>query len=246
MNDSVMDIDRVSDADLDRASIIRSFEIALRVGKKYTEPYLHYEFRPFAPGLYAEMLAHLPADTSYFELKHPDAARPDGTSARRVLPLGRKDLVAKLPPAQRAFWAELNDILCGNEIREIFLQAFEPVLIERFNCPLSDVPAIPKLMLMRDMASYKISIHHDIDWKTITTQYYLPPDHEQQHLGTSIYRREPDGKFTETHRMDFTPGNSYGFAVTKHSWHAVKPVGEIPRARNSMMLIYFGKEGHDY
>ena len=246
MGDSLATKDKPSAGYLDKVSIIESFESSLRLGRKFDEPYLHYEFRPFSWGLYKEILAHLPEDRSYFELKHADAMRPDGTSARRVLPFHRKDLVAKLPPGQRAFWSELNAILCCKEIKDLFLGAFEVPLLQRFNCALSEVPAIPKLMLMRDMASYKISIHHDIEWKTVTTQYYLPPDYEQEHLGTGIYRREPDGSFTETHRMGFTPGNSYCFAVTKHSWHAVKPVGEIPRSRNSMMLIYFGKEGYDY
>jgi hypothetical protein len=245
MSDSLPVIDKVSANYLDKDSIVGSFESALRLGRKYENPYLHYEFRPFSWGLYKEMLFHLPDDQGYFELKHADAMRPDGTSARRVLPLARKETVAKLPPDQRAFWSELNASLCCAEIRDLFLEAFEGPLLQRFKCPLSEIPAIPKLMLMRDMASYKINIHHDIEWKTVTTQYYLPPDHEQQHLGTSIYRREQDGTFTETHRMDFTPGNAYCFAVSKQSWHAVKPVGEISRPRNSMMLIYFGKDGQD-
>jgi len=230
---------------LDKASIIQGFAKGLEYGHKHVEPYLHYEFRPFSHELYSQLLGHLPDDSVYSELKHGDAIRPDGTSARLVLPISKASL-SKMSGDLRDFWEEFASIICCDEIRELFLKRFEAELFKRFQCPLSEIPAIPKFMLMRDLASYKINIHHDIEWKTLTTQYYLPDDDSQFDLGTSIYKRDPDGKFVETHKMDFMPGNSYCFAVSKYSWHGVKPVGEIPRPRNSMMLIYFRDEGHDY
>ncbi len=230
---------------LDRHAIIDGFARSLENGKKYTEPFLHYQFRPFSDGLYANILKQLPEDRHYIELRHGDAIRPDGTSSRLVLPL-QKNLISKLNAEQRDFWSEFSAVMCARELRDIFKSFLEPELRRRFNCSLDEVPAIPKLMLMRDFASYKIGIHPDVEWKTVTTQYYLPCDDSQRHLGTAIYMRQPNGRFIQTHKMDFLPGNAYCFAVSDRSWHAVEPVGKMSRPRDSMMLIYFRDHEHDY
>ncbi len=230
---------------LNRDRIVEDLSQSLERGRRYQEPYLHYQFRPFSDALYAKLLEHLPEDQAYIELRHADAIRPDGTSARLVFPFTR-NMLAKLPAEQRDFWSEFNEAMSSDAVCDVFKARLEPELTKRFHMPLREIPAIPKLMLMRDMASYKINIHHDIEWKTITTQYYLPDDDSQRHLGTGIYARQPDGKFVQTHKMEFIPGNAYCFAVSKHSWHAVEPVGEIAKPRNSMMLIYFRDPGHDY
>lgn len=230
---------------LDRDSVIDGFYKAIQFGRRRAAPYLHFEFRPFSPALYAEMIRNLPDNSAYMELKHAEAMRPDGTSSRLVLPF-KDEALLPLPAEQREFWSELKSIMCGDEIRQLFLESFESELVARFELPISDVPAIPKLMLMRDLAAYKINIHHDIHWKTITTQYYLPSDESQVHLGTGIYERRGPGDFVRTHKIEFAPGNSYAFAVSKNSWHAVEPVGDIPKPRNSMMMIYFREPGYDY
>jgi hypothetical protein len=230
---------------LDRHAIIDGFVNALERGKRYTEPFLHYQFRPFSDDLYATILKHLPDDRFFIELRHGDAIRPDGTTSRLVLPI-QEDAISRLSPEQRDFWREFSAIMCAPELGGIFKGRLEPELRRRFKCSLDQIPAIPKLVLIRDFSSYKINIHPDIGWKTITTQYYLPGDDSQRHLGTAIYMRRPDGDFAQTHKIDFLPGNAYCFAVSDNSWHAVEPVGEIPRPRNSMMLTYFRDKGHDY
>ena len=178
---------------LSKDAIVQNFRDALDRSCRFAEPYLHYQYRPFSDGLYAELLRFLPEDFAYTELRHGDAIRPDGTSARLVLPF-RKDMMTKLNPEQKDFWNHISSVMCGAEIKQMFLERLEPELLKRFNCPLSEVPAIPKLMLMRDLAQYKINIHHDIEWKTITTQYYLPDDDSQRNLGTGIYKRYDGGK----------------------------------------------------
>jgi hypothetical protein len=246
MSDTILSKPSSDVADyLDKARIIDNFQKSLNQSCRFSEPYLHYQFRPFSHELYAEILRQLPDNSAYTELRHGDAIRPDGTSARLVLPF-RNDMMKGLTSDQKEFWNHLKSVMCSVEIKEMFLERLEPELFKRFNCPLNEVPAIPKLMLMRDLAQYKINIHHDIEWKTITTQYYLPEDESQRNLGTGIYKRYDDGKFVETHKMDFSPGNAYAFAVSKTSWHGVRPVGEIAKPRNSLMLIYFGREGYDY
>ena len=231
---------------LDRLKILDRFAVALDEGKRYDEPYLLYNFLPFSEQLYSEILANLPADSAYMPLKHGDALRPDGTYARLVFPLKPERVRAHLSGETRDFWLEFSDILRDDRLRDMFKRAFESELKKRFNLPLEEVPALPVPMLMRDLTQYKISIHHDIDTKVITTQYYLPGDESQRHLGTNIYRQSPAGKFELVRKMEFVPRAAYCFAVSKYSWHSVDPMGEGEAPRNSLMLIYFRVPGIDY
>jgi len=237
--------DRALNDVLSRDAIIANFHKALEFGRRRETPYLHYEFQPFSSDLYAAMLDHLPEDASYVEMKHPEAIRPDGTSSRLALPF-TPDMIRRLPAEKREFWSELRNVLCGDEIRDLFIRAFEPELVKRFGRPASEVAALPKLMLMRDLSAYKISVHHDAVWKTITTQYYLPADESQKHIGTGIYERRGPADFHRTHQIDFVPGNAYAFSVSNYSWHGVEPIGETLRPRNSMMLVYFNEPGREY
>jgi hypothetical protein len=243
---SKRDAPAVAAAPLDKDAIVRGIALGLRYGRRLTAPFLHYIYRPFSNELYSEMLRLAPNDDAFIELMHGDALRPDGTSTRLVLPFSKAECLQKLTPEQRAFWGQLNAILCGPEVRALYFEALEPDLKARFVDELPNTPVFPRLVLMRDFAAYKINIHPDAVWKTITAQFYLPPDHEQKDIGTGIYERHADGKFSEAHRVEFTPGNAYCFAVTKNSWHGVKPLGELIRPRNSLMLTFFNKGGLDY
>lgn len=231
---------------LEKDEIVESFAQGLKSGRRVTAPFLHYIYRPFTDGLYNAMLRLAPDDDAFVELRHGDALRADGTSTRLMLPFNRAECMRKLTPEQRAFWSQLNTILCSDEIRALYIDALAPSLTERFGDAFPNIPAFPKLALIRDFAAYKINIHPDADWKTITAQFYLPPDRDQADIGTGIYERHADGKFSEVHRVEFTPGNAYCFAVMKNSWHGVKPLGELRRPRNSLMLTFFNRNGIDY
>ena len=232
---------------LNKAAIIDGFGDALETGRRYTRPYLLYNFRPFSAELYQQLLAHLPDDDVYMDLQHPDAMLPNRRSARLVFPLTEARIREKLTGEKREFWLEIIDILRDDRLRDIFKGALEPELKKRFgSIPLSDIPALPVPMLMRDHAFYKISIHPDINTKVMTTQYYLPSDSSQRHLGTSIYRRTLMKKFELVRKLEFTPGEAYAFAVSTYSWHAVDPISETDGPRNSLMLIYFRLPGIEY
>jgi hypothetical protein len=231
----------------DKATIIDRFGEALGAGRRFDKPFPLYNFRPFSAELYEQILANLPDDEAYIDLVHPDAMLPNRRSARLVFPLQESRLQEKLTGEQRDFWLEMIDVLCDSKLRDIFKRAFEPELKKRFGAmPLSEIPALPVPMLTRDLAFYKINIHPDIDTKVITTQYYLPRDISQSHLGTSIYRRNILKKFELVRKLEFVPGASYAFAVSKYSWHAVDPVSEADGPRNSLMLTYFRVPGIDY
>jgi hypothetical protein len=231
---------------LNKDEIVQHFDNALSFGQKYEQPYLLYSFTAFPQHVYKAMVQNLPDDSLYFEMKHPEAIRPDGTSSRLELQLTQGKL-KRLPPDQREFWGELNAILRSDELRDVFKKWLEPELTKRFNCPLSEVPAYPAPLLLRDSYGYKISVHHDTDTKVITTQYYLPTDESQRHLGTNINERRPNGgAFDLVRRLEFVPNRGYCFSVSKYSWHSVNPMTPADGKRNSLMLVYMRESGMSY
>lgn len=232
---------------INKTTIIDRFGDALDMGTRFDQPFPLYSFRPFSAELYEQILANLPDDKAYMDLVHPDAMLPNQRSARLVFPLQESRVREKLTGEQRDFWLEMIDVLRDNKLRDIFKRAFEGELKKRFGAiPLAEIPALPVPMLLRDLAFYKINIHPDIDTKVMTTQYYLPRDMSQSHLGTSIYRTNMMKKFELVRKLEFMPGASYAFAVSKYSWHAVDPVSAADGPRNSLMLTYFRIPGVDY
>ena len=230
---------------LDKHRILEHFDYSLAAGEKITKPYLLYQFKPFPDDVYQQMLDHLPADEAYFPMRHPEALRADGTSARSEFPFVANAL-KRLPPEQRDFWSEFGEILRSPELCDIYKKYLAPELSKRFNVPLSDIPAHPAPMLLRDTHGYKISIHHDTDTKVMTTQYYLPKDDSQRHLGTVINESLGGGKYAEARQFEFTPNNGYCFSVSKYSWHSVKPMAPEDGTRNSLMLLYYANHNTSY
>jgi hypothetical protein len=74
--------------------------------------------------------------------------------------------------------------------------------------------------------------------KTCTVQIYLPPDDAQRRLGTSFYRRSPDGKFELARTLEYMPNSAYCFTVGESSWHGTE-FREFEKPRDSLMLTYF-------
>jgi hypothetical protein len=98
-------------------------------------------------------------------------------------------------------------------------------------------------MLLRDLGGYKISIHCDSFRKAITTQYYLPRDESQLHLGTTFHEKRRDGTFEEVTTLEFAPNTGYAFPVVADSWHSVRQMNQDDGERNSLMLIYYVDQG---
>jgi hypothetical protein len=226
-------------------AIIEQFERGIASGNRLTDPYLLYNFKPFSDEVYSLIQSHLPADEAYFPMRHPEALRADGTSARSEFPLVPNAL-KRLTPEQRDFWGDFGEVLRAPELCDIYKKYLEPELTKRFNMPLSEIPAFPAPMLLRDTHGYKISVHHDTDTKVITTQYYLPADDSQRHLGTVVNERVGGGKFIEAHQLNFLPNKGYCFAVSKYSWHSVKPMSPSDGTRNSLMLLYYAEKNTSY
>lgn len=96
--------------------IVEHLSCAVETTNLATDPFAHLVFDgAFPPDVYAELLAQLPADAYYRELKHSDATLPDGRSARLQFPLVPGN-IARLPAAQAEFWREVVAGLTAPEL----------------------------------------------------------------------------------------------------------------------------------
>lgn len=203
------------------------------------EPFVHIRLAGVFPeAVYRALLAHLPQDASYHELRHDDAIQPDGKSARLRFSFGDKEMAA-LPPEQRAFWQRVLLALRDPALEQAFREKLKTGLHERFRDSLSEIVLRPVPELVRDLAGYRIGAHTGIFKKVITTQIYLPEDDSQELPGTSFFRRNGSGGFDPALRMPFHPATGHAFAVSARSWHGVDPVPDQPRPRNSLLLTYY-------
>jgi hypothetical protein len=208
-----------------------------------TTPFDHLYHEEFFPTpLYRDILQQLPDSHYYQPMMHPDALQPDGRSARLSFNLFPEN-IRRLPPSQRAFWTMLTSEMTSPHIEGAFKAKFKKTLEEHCQRRLEKIKLRPWPMLLRDVAGYKISIHPDIPQKAITTQYYLPVDDTQQHLGTVLHERMPGGGFHEICALPFMPDTGYAFAVTPESWHSVKVMNGGGAPRNSLMVTYFYDRG---
>jgi len=185
---------------------------------------------------YRTVLAALPPDRFYRELKHSDAILPDGRSARLQFPLLPAN-IGRLPEGMRETWRSVAEAVTSPRVIDAWRQRFALVLERVSGKPAGRVRLRPYATLFRDLGGYRISIHPDSPRKAITTQFYLPADDSQLHLGTLFHAQGEDGTFTVARAMRFAPNSGYAFAVCPASFHSVNPMRADDRPRNSLMVI---------
>ena len=205
-----------------------------------TKPFDHIYLRDlFTPAYYATLLAMLPATRRYRELRHRDAMRADGRSARRKFYLFPEHILL-LPAPQRAFWRGLSRQLRSRELQRAFKQRFQRALERRFGKPIDTLSFYPVPMLLRDLGGYRIGIHGDSMSKAITVQFYLPADDSQSHIGTRLHAGRDGEAAARIVQLPFLPASGYAFPVMRHeSWHSVAQTSEHDGERNSLMLTYY-------
>lgn len=201
------------------------------------EPFSHQVLQqPWPSEIYAELVAALPSSDYYRPLHHSDARLPDGSSARLQFPLIPAN-IARLPFAQRTLWNAVARALQSSPVIEAYRNRFAPDLERVRGVSASRIRLRPYTTLFRDVGGYRISIHPDSPRKAITTQFYLPGDDSQRHLGTRFHSRDETGQFTLARTMVFAPNSGYAFAVTPHSHHSVATLQPGDRPRDSLMVI---------
>ena len=203
------------------------------------KPFDHVYFREvFPPAFYATLRERLPATQRYREMRHRQAIRPDGRSARRKFYLFPEHVML-LPREQRAFWLPLARQLRSRELEQAFKRRFRGALERRFGKRLEALSFYPVPMLLRDVGGYRIGIHGDSMRKAITVQLYLPQDDSQAHLGTLLHEGRTGEAAERIVPLQFLPATGYAFPVMRHeSWHSVAAVSDTDGIRDSLMISY--------
>ncbi len=203
-----------------------------------TEPFVHLHLaQVFSASVYRSLLAHLPEDRHYTELRHADAIQPDGKSARLRFSFGDKEMAA-LPPEQRAFWLRVLTAMRDSALEKALREKLKAGLHERFRESLGDIVLHPVLELIRDLPGYRIGPHTGIFKKVIAMQFDLPADGSKASPGTIFYRRHENGKFEPALHMPFLPATGHAFAVNSRSWRGVDKIPAGSQPLNSLMLTY--------
>jgi hypothetical protein len=207
------------------------------------QPCEHIAMREvFDPDTYRTLLDALPDMTSFHDLRHRDALRPDGTSTRQRIYL-YPEVVRSLPGHQRAVWTAVSKALTSKRLEQAFKAKFRKSLEARFGKKAEQISLYPVPILLRDQPGYRIGIHADVLTKAITVQFYLPTDEAQAHLGTIFHEAESGPGADKVTRMSFLPSSGYAFPVVgKKSWHSAATVQDADGERVSMMVTYYVTE----
>jgi hypothetical protein len=212
-------------SDVRRHVIERLMSAPVRV-----HPFAHvYVESIFPDGVYAEMLARLPADAAYTRLV--DTGRVGGAySPERLCLFPDKVGHAEIPDtAARAFWNGLFQSMVHDEFTRALIRKFEAQIVARFAGP-----AVPtgfqlrhrsEMFLMRDLTNYELGPHTDSPSKLISALFYLPFDDGAPDLGTSLYVPKARGAVC--------PGGPH------HSFELFERVATMPYRRN--VLVAFPK-----
>jgi hypothetical protein len=193
----------------------------------------------FPPEFYRQLLASIPADECFHELRHRDALRADGSSTRLRRYL-YPEQIWRLPAAVRKHWLPLARLLVSRDLQEVFKRKFRRALEARFGCPIDRLRFYPVPIIVRDLPGYRIGIHTDVLKKAITVQFYLPEDDSQRNIGTIFHEGQAGEAALRTRQMPFMPASGYAFPVQQHeSWHSAERTSEADGVRRSIMLTYY-------
>ena len=244
----------------DTSRIVESIVACVEDARLETEPYEHFRMENVFPlDVYEIMLSSFPERNAYHDLKHKDARLPDGTSTRKRFAFDDEHF-AKINPGLIETWSVIRDAICDAQVKNAMFSKLRASLESRIRDSSSEmwvngenwetIEAHPRPALYRDESGYKITPHPDSPLKIVTVQFYLPADHSQRLLGTSVYRRKkwherlinPFGSpFTQVKKFEFTPNSGYAFAVTKDSFHGREELSAADGLRQSILLLYLRK-----
>jgi len=213
---------------------------AVERSKLRKKPFDHiYMERVLNSASYKALLAAMPDQGHYHDLKHHDAVRKDGSSTRLRMYL-YPELLRRLPEEQRRVWLPIARALCSRELELAFKRKFRRALEERFGKPAEKIGVYPIPILLRDQPGYRIGIHSDVRKKAITVQFYLPADESQRHIGTIFHESNTAPGAERTTQMAFMPSSGYAFPVSlTKSWHSAATTTPADGERVSMMVTYY-------
>ncbi|MEK6749579.1 MAG: hypothetical protein AABY83_10280 [Pseudomonadota bacterium] len=215
----------------------------------YDYPYPHVYIQDIFPvEYYKQLLVHLPGDEQYARITDTGRVKGERYDARLVIDLAASKL-EQLSVPQREFWQTCARYLLNGPFLAGVMSRFKRPIEDRFRSPAgARISLESQLLLTRDKTSYNIGPHTDAPSKLLTLLFYLPHDHSQIHLGTSIYvAKNPDfrcaggphhpfSEFKKVTTARFAPNTVFGFLRTDQSFHGVETITDAGVSRN--LLIF--------
>lgn len=231
---------------MDSVQIAEHLAYSIKQGELIEIPFPHLRMSNcFDRKVYDTLLQYLPESRLYRPLKHRDAKTEDGVWTRGVFEL-EKSNIRRLTVARRRFWEGITNALTNSIVKNSLFDRLHVSIERRFG--ETDAKSIrgsvvPKPALFRDTVGYKIRPHCDISAKVITFQIYLPIDHEQMGLGTSLYEKKNQA-IELVDRIPFFPNSAYAFVPSDVSLHGREMLTQEDGDRDTLMLIcYESKNG---
>lgn len=192
-------------------------------------PFPHFFLEQVFPeDYYQEMLRNLPPDDVYQNLYEVTDLKLDQFRHRnqRDMDHGWTD---KLPAEQQIFWDSFNQWFLSEELANAVLESFG-----RKSCP----EVLVESQFIRHRAGYFLGPHSDLYTKLVVLLLYLAPDHNAEHLGTSLYRPKqagfscPNSKhypfedFIRVKTAPYRPNSLFAFVRSDISFHGLEPLSE--------------------
>lgn len=219
------------------------------------QPFAHVVVENIFPdAFYGELRRHLLPTGSYRQLASTGRVSKAYNPARHVLMAEDLDKAGAEPEA-RDFWKNLFAAYCDDAFTNLWLNRFEPQLVERMRSgdvpfPRTDAPVNLRreMLLMRDGAGYDLPPHTDSPSKVVSVLFYLPGDDGHPDTGTALYRAKdrdfshPGGPYLSREDFDlvkvlpFRRNTLVAFPKSSICFHGVEPVAD-PDLRRDILLF---------
>lgn len=215
----------------------------LRSSELKTHPSPHIFVEDIFPAdFYEAIQAHFPPE-DVFQSRNPMRT----TNERSILYRKNVNLereMKSLDDRIRPYWEIMRETLDHPDFVNAIFEKFAEPMRKRYDTDSLDVRI--RLELFRDRAGYAIGPHTDVRRKVFTGLFYLPRDHSQKDLGTSLFLPKQNGfteekgtqfpfeMFDECVRMPFIPNCMFMFMKTENSFHGRYEIPETPHTRNWM------------
>jgi hypothetical protein len=215
------------------------------------DPYPHYYLEEVFPDEYYEsMLRHLPDSAVYNNLFAVTDLKLDHFRHRDQRDLN-EGWTEMLPDDIKGFWVNFNRWFMGQEFAQAVLRTFAEPLRERFGDDDSWPEVSVEAQFIRHRAGYFLGPHSDLYTKIVVLIFYLAPDDNFAHLGTSLYRPKhhafscPDSKhypfeeFVKVKTAPYKRNSVLAFLRSDRSFHGLEPLSEQDVASGPRDLIQY-------
>jgi hypothetical protein len=223
----------------------------LRSAEVVLEPYPHFLLENVFPeDFYQALLSHLPESAVYENLYEVTTLKLDHFRHRDQRDLDQ-GWTETLPAKLKNFWDGFDEWFLGPDLARAVLSSFAGQLTERFGT--EDLwPAVSvESQLIRHRAGYFLQPHSDLYTKLVVLLFYLAPDRNAEHLGTSLYRPKdpefscpnsnhyPFEDFIRVKTAPYRPNSLFAFFRSDVSFHGLDPLSDRDVANSGRDVIQY-------